>query len=287
MSVQAAGKPGDAELVFGDFRNRVPERIRERLFVATKWCIFKPLDRTLSTDRVLSAVQERHRRLGGRAELLQFHWHDYQAKEYLPILAELVGMTESHPHLVSAIGLCNFDAVHTQQFSLIDSRPLVKMVPVCQKYGLKLLTYGSLCGGLLSHKWLDQQSSPEPYSERLPLSTSQRNYLDMINHWGSWTDFHSLLATISRAAAVHNVSIANVAIRWVLQHDAVGAVLVGNSLGSSSHCADNLAVFGWRLSDESMMTINALALGSAGERTDALFRKLGDCGSEYRPERQR
>ncbi len=99
------------------------------------------------------------------------------------ILEELVALTKSHPHLVSAIGLCNFDTEHTQeacdyliaktgnvgivsnqvqvrdmftffeafprltrelyQYSLIDSRPKIKMAAVCAKYGVKLLTYGS------------------------------------------------------------------------------------------------------------------------------------------------
>lgn len=87
----------------------------------------------------------------------------YASKEYLDILVELVKVTKTHPELVSTIGLCNFDAEHTEeackyvlektgevglvsnqvQFSLIDSRPLQKMSAVCGKYGVKLLTYGS------------------------------------------------------------------------------------------------------------------------------------------------
>lgn len=68
-------------------------------------------------------------------ELLQFHWYDvslamaakydqlkadvligqYTSKEYLDILTELVKATKTHPELVSAIGLCNFDAEHTEE----------------------------------------------------------------------------------------------------------------------------------------------------------------------------
>lgn len=87
----------------------------------------------------------------------------YASKEYLEILLELVKLTKTQPELVSAIGLCNFDTEHTLeicqymlertgevgivsnqvQFSLLDSRPLQKMSAVCDKYGIKLLTYGS------------------------------------------------------------------------------------------------------------------------------------------------
>lgn len=39
-------------------------------------------------------------------------FHD---KDYLDILLHLVNATKSHPHLVSAVGLCNFDAQHTDE----------------------------------------------------------------------------------------------------------------------------------------------------------------------------
>lgn len=39
----------------------------------------------------------------------------YSSKEYLDVLVELVEATKTHPELVSAIGLCNFDAEHTEE----------------------------------------------------------------------------------------------------------------------------------------------------------------------------
>lgn len=69
----------------------------------------------MTYDWVLNAVKERSRRLSGRVELLQFHWHDYGAKDYLEILRLLVKITEVHPELVSAIGLCNFDSEHVEE----------------------------------------------------------------------------------------------------------------------------------------------------------------------------
>ncbi|KAI0168996.1 NADP-dependent oxidoreductase domain-containing protein [Hypoxylon sp. FL1284] len=154
---------GDAELIYGEFRNRLAPEVRSTVYAATKWCIFSPISAPVTTEFVLSGVRERCRRLGGRVELLQFHWYDYEAKEYLDILVELVRITASHPELVASIGLCNFDSEHVAeaseyliaktgsvgivsnqvQFSLVDARPLQKMVHSCEKYGLKLLTYGS------------------------------------------------------------------------------------------------------------------------------------------------
>ncbi|KAF3764080.1 oxidoreductase [Cryphonectria parasitica EP155] len=292
---------GDAELVYGDFRNKLATEIQSQVFAATKWCVFTPLKSPPTTEWVLNAVRERCRRLGGRVELLQFHWYDYTHKEYLDILVELVGITKSHPELVSAIGLCNFDSEYTQeaceyllsktgsvgivsnqvQFSLFDSRPLQKMCAVCERYNLKLLTYGSFCGGFLSQKWLGQPV-PNIYSEATPLTPSQRKYFDMINNWGAWVDFQNLLSVLSSVAEKYNVSLTNVATRWVLDQPSVGAVIVGTRLGVSFHGDENLAVFGFKLSETDLAVINHVALGENGQRSLALFEKLGDCGHEYR-----
>ncbi|KAI3401757.1 hypothetical protein diail_9421, partial [Diaporthe ilicicola] len=243
---------GDAELIYGDFRHSLPAGMRDAVHAATKWCVFGPIGQPVTTSYVLQAVRERSRRLSGRVELLQFHWHDYSSKEYLDILVELVSITQSHPELVSAIGLCNFDAQHTEeaceyllektgavqglvsnqvQFSLVDSRPLQEMCSVCEKYGIKLLTYGSLCGGFISSKWLGQ-ATPELYSETTPLTPSQRKYFDMVQTWGSWAEFQALLETLSSVAKKHGdeVSLTNIASRWVLQQPAVGAVIVLDSV---------------------------------------------------------
>ena len=42
------------------------------------------------------------------------------------------------------------------QFSLLDRRPLNGMVQYCQKKGIKLLTYGSVAGGLLSDRYVEE-----------------------------------------------------------------------------------------------------------------------------------
>ncbi|KAM5471138.1 hypothetical protein MauCBS54593_003477 [Microsporum audouinii] len=301
IAADMADHYGDAELVYGDFRNRLPEGVKDKVYAATKWCVFKPIGTAVTAEYVLSAVKERCRRLGGRVDLLQFHWYDYEAKEYLDILHHLVCITYSHPELVSSIGLCNFDVEHTEevckylldktgqvgvvsnqvQFSLIDTRPLRGMTQTCEKYGLKLLTYGSLCGGLLTSKW-HGQPLPDIYSPTNPLNPSQRKYLDMIHRWGTWTEFQALMGELSLLAAKYKVDIADVASSWVLQQPTVGAILVGTRLGLSDRCADSLKVSGWALSEAEVMAIDIHARGREGQKTDAVFATIGDCGQEYR-----
>lgn len=106
----------------------------------------------------------------------------------------------------------------------------------------------------------------------------------MLQTWGTWSEFQTLLETLSAIAKKHGpeFSLTNVATRWVLQQSAVGAVIVGTRLGVSSHAEDNLNVFKFQLDEADMIAVNSVALGEAGVKVKAVFDKLGDCGNEYR-----
>lgn len=108
----------------------------------------------------------------------------------------------------------------------------------------------------------------------------------MLQNWGTWSEFQALLETLSSIAKKHGpeISLTNVATRWVLQQSAVGAVIVGTRLGVSGHASDNLNVFKFQLDEGDMAVINKVALGDAPGwgKTKAVFDKLGDCGNEYR-----
>ncbi|PPQ97320.1 hypothetical protein CVT26_006638 [Gymnopilus dilepis] len=279
---------GSAEIIFGQFRQAFSNR--EQIVGATKWCVFKQV--TPTRDLVRAAVQERLERLGvERVDLLQFHWQDYSDDGYITALNYMMDLKSEG--LISAIGLCNFDAIRTDeictvlgpgvivsnqvQFSVIDTRPLHGMADVCSKHGIKLLTYGTLCGGFLSDKWLGC-SEPDPYSGH--LTPSQRKYLDMIvKAWGSWELFQSLLLVLRKIGDRHRRSIANVATRWVLDHSFVGAVIIGARLGISEHPDENGKVFGFRLSNEDRLSIEAILDRSRGR---TIISTIGDCGAEYR-----
>ena len=50
----------------------------------------------------------------------------------------------------------------------------------------------------------------------------------IIKAWGDWTLFQLLLTTLREIGDRHGgVSIANVSVKWVLEHDFVGAVIIG------------------------------------------------------------
>lgn len=49
----------------------------------------------------------------------------------------------------------------------------------------------------------------------------------IVQAWGTWELFQSLLQVLRQIGDRHGRSISNVAVRWVLDHPFVGAVLVG------------------------------------------------------------
>ncbi|KAF5358766.1 hypothetical protein D9758_008572 [Tetrapyrgos nigripes] len=269
-------------------RNSASERI---IVGATKWCVFQPVEPTRAV--VEAAIQDRIERMqSDHVDLLQFHWQDYSNKGYMNALEILHDLqTEG---LITAIGLCNFDAIRTDeictqlgpgvivsnqvQFSLIDTRPLHGMSDVCERHDLKLLTYGTLCGGFLTDRWLGR-SVPDLYSGK--LTPSQRKYLDMIlKAWGTWELFQSLLGVLRVIGDRHGgLSIANISTRWVLDHPFVGAVIVGTRLGISEHLDENYKVYGFNLTEEDNAEIEAVLIRSNGRR---IITTIGDCGAEYR-----
>jgi enamine deaminase RidA (YjgF/YER057c/UK114 family) len=133
---------------------------------------------------------------------------------------------------------------------------------------VRVLAYGTLCGGFLSERWLGQE---EPRSLG---DWSRMKYKRFIDAAGGWSVLQGILAAAVAVARKHGVSIANVASRWVLEHPAVAGVIIGARLGESEHRADNLRLFSFALDAEDRAR---LAAATAAARPIP-----GDCGDEYR-----
>ena len=82
---------------------------------------------------------------------------------------------------------------------------------------------------------------------------------------------------LEKIAYKHGVSIANVAVRYVLEQPQVAGVIVGARLGISEHLDENARVFDFNLDAEDYDKIEAIAAESRD-----LFKFIGDCGDEYR-----
>ncbi len=278
---------GPAEDFIGEFRRQLAATrgtaALTTLQALTKWVPRPgPMTRPIVENNVAISL----RRMGvDTLDLLQFHWWDYEDSAYLDALTHLAHLRDAGK--VKHLALTNFDTAHVQtitehgirivsnqvQYSLIDLRPEVRMVPFCQEHNISLLTYGTLCGGLLSDTYLGQ---PEPRSATLNTA-SLRKYKQMIDAWGGWELFQELLRVLRQIADKHGVRIANVAVRSILDRPTVAGVIVEVRLGVADHHTDNARVFDFSLTPEDHEHIHAVLVKSRD-----LYHLIGDCGDEYR-----
>lgn len=99
----------------------------------------------------------------------------------------------------------------------------------------------------------------------------------MVDVWGGWALFQELLGVLKPIADKHQVSIANVGVRYILNRPTVAGVIVGTRLGVAQHIADNARVFGFALDAEDRASIDRVLTKSRD-----LMKLIGDCGDEYR-----
>jgi aryl-alcohol dehydrogenase-like predicted oxidoreductase len=278
---------GPAEDFIGEFRRQViktrGEQALAQIQAFTKWV---PRPGKMTKKLVEENINISLKRMDvGSLDLMQFHWWEYRDTNYLDALKYMAELqTEGK---IKHLALTNFDTEHLKiivdagikivsnqvQFSVVDRRPLVNMVRFCQDHDIKLFTYGSLCGGLLSEKYLGKS---EPRGSEL-ATVSLRKYKNMVDAWGNWQLFQELLSTLKQIAQAHNVSISNVATRYILDQPSVGGVIIGARLGISEHIEDNGKIFSFTLDTQESDRINSICSQSRD-----LYQLIGDCGDEYR-----
>jgi len=278
---------GPAEEIYGEFRRRLRERRGEEALggvqAMTKWC---PSSGEMTREVVESAVGVSLQRMDvSRLDVLQFHWWDYDDPRYLDALGHMADLQQEGR--IGHLALTNFDSVHLAriaeagirvisnqvQYSLVDRRPAQEQLAVCREHDIRFLTYGTLCGGLISEQYLDTDEPPPATLE----TNSKKKYKRMIDAWGGWDLFQRLLRGLADVAAKHGVGMANVATRAILDQERVAGVIVGCRLGLSEHRTDNARVFDLSL-DESDWAV----LDEAVDGHQDLMSSIGDCGDEYR-----
>jgi len=278
---------GPAEDFIGGFRNRLLtlRGIKEldNIQSFTKWV---PQPNRITQSRVQSSIESSLSRMHvSSLDLLQFHWWDYNNPYYMDALKYLSDLKDTGS--IRHLALTNFDTEHLQmiidsdiqiasnqiQFSIIDRRPEVKMISFCKEHNISLLAYGSICGGLLSERYVGRK---EPSAIELD-TLSLRKYKRMIDTWGGWNLFQNLLLTLNDVAKKHNVSITNVATNYILAKPTVAGVIIGVRLGIVDHLGENANVFTFNLDDSDRDSIDAIC-----EKSNDLFEVIGDCGDEYR-----
>ena len=168
---------------------------------------------------------------------------------------------------------------NTVPFSLIDIRPIIEMVDWCRERDVGLVASSPLAGGFFSEKYL---GLPEP-SKKACATPSLLRFAAVIRLWGGWSLFQELLYALKLVSERHEVQIPHIALKWLLEHPTLAAVVVGSRLVTANEIerlVGNSRTFDFQLEEEDLAILNRVA-----KQGNDLFRILGDSGNEFVPKR--
>lgn len=159
-------------------------------------------------------------------------------------------------------------------YSLLDRRPAAEMAAWCARHGVALIAHSSVGGGFLSERYM---GVPEP-TRRACGTPALASFQATIRTWGGWSLFQELLFALKTIANKYRVSVANVALRWVLEQK-VAAVIVGARLAlgpETNHYTENENVFRFELDDD-----DRKAIEDVSSRANDLYQILGENGVDF------
>ena len=262
------------EAMIGDFRERHPS-LAPLVQVHTKFVPDYEKLGNVKRDYVESIIDRSIRRLKvERLDVVQYYWWDPDGKPGFVdtglILRDLQAAGK-----IARIGVSNFNtrqlkmlvdagipiATNQPQYSPVDRRPESQMIPYCQEQGIVQLCYGTLSGGFFSADWLGKPEPFEPLANR-----SLTKYKLIIEDFGGWGLFQELLQAMKYIGDKHGVTVALVALRWILDQPNVGAAIVGAT--SARHVDENLKVFSFALDDDDVAAIDAVLSRRQGPEGD-------------------
>jgi aryl-alcohol dehydrogenase-like predicted oxidoreductase len=246
---------------------------------------------TITKDHVEKIIDRSLRRLGKeRLDMVQFSWWSYDVPRYVETAHWLQEIQQAGK--INLLSGTNFNTHATEQmlnagiplttlqiqYSLLDHRPENSLARLCAENNIHFLCYGTVAGGFLSEKWFGLTEPTPPFENR-----SLIKYNLMIDEFGGWELFQSLLAVLKGIATKHNVSITNIASRYILDRSQVAAVIIGAK--TSAHLEENLQLFKFKLDQTDNIQIEKVIKqrkGPAGDVFDIERIKEGSHGSIMR-----
>jgi aryl-alcohol dehydrogenase-like predicted oxidoreductase len=242
-------------------REQLPRELSRRIKVHTRFTA--PIRGTGPTVRdVTESVERSLSRIGiERLDLVQLQWWNLDIPGLVDVGMVLTDLQQQGK--IGLIGVCNLGSgnlstlldagvpVATNQvhFSLIDRRAENKVATFCHARGIGLMTFAPLAGGFLSGAW---QGVSDPVGTDTLFS---REFRALIDADGGWKKFQRLLAVLDTIATRHDMSIAQVAQRWVKQYGPGQAILFGAS--TAKQLSETLAVLDTPLTDLDLAEIEA------------------------------
>lgn len=217
-------------------------------------------------------------------DMVQFHWWDYEVPGCLETAGDLMRLQEKGK--IRNISVTNFDTVHLAQlvesgipvvtsqtqYSVFDRRPEKGYLDYCKAHNIPILCYGTLSGGFLSERWIGKKMVESE-------TRSQVKYLQVIEDSLGWDGYQELLLILKEIADKYGVGISNVATKYILSQEGVGAAIVG--VRNSKHVKSNAQIFEFQPTQEEIERIRKY-LSQFGTVDGEPFTQERTIGSKYR-----
>jgi aryl-alcohol dehydrogenase-like predicted oxidoreductase len=240
---------------------------REGLEIFTK--VFWPTgpgknDRGLSRKHIMESCNASLKRLGtDYIDLYQAHRFDYftPLEETLSAFNDLVrqgkvlyvGVSEWNAEQITrAVEMCDalgFDRPisNQPQYSALWRVIEPEVIPASVEYGLGQIVWSPIAQGVLTGKYVPGQQPPADSRAADP------NGGGFVNRWLQ-DDLLTAVQNLKPIAADCGLSMAQLAVAWVLQNPAISAAIIGAS--RPEQVVENVAAAGVKLSDDVMAAID-------------------------------
>ncbi len=262
---------GTSEMVLGEWLKDKP---RDEMVIATKVRFpmgDDPNNVGLTRKHILQSIEDSLNRLGlDYIDLYQVHMWDSATplEETLRTLDTLVQSGK-----VRYIGASNFTAWQLQKaidmsryngwesfvtlqplYNLLDRELEWELLPLAQNEGLGTLIWSPLRGGWLSGKYTRDMQAP-PSGTRVKKATEQgwSETWDVYANERTW----QILDVLEAIADDLDRSVAQVALRWMMQRPGVTTPIIG--VRKLSHLEDNLGATEFELSEAQMTQLNEVS----------------------------
>jgi len=258
---------GEAERVLGEALRAYP---RDRCLIATK--LFFPVgdepDRGLSAAQIEKQLHRSLERLGVDCiDLFQCHRYDKETpvEETLTALDQAVragkvraiGFSEWTAEQIDAAaaiagagGLTTFTSSQPQ-YSMLWRKPEAKVFPVCARHGIGNLAFSPLAHGVLTGKYAPGQ--PPPAGSRA-ASAEMNAFMETAGRHYRSDYLLEAVAQLKPIAAELGLTMAQMALAWVLRRPEVASAIIGAS--RPEQVEDNVKAVGAQLPAEVLERID-------------------------------
>jgi aryl-alcohol dehydrogenase-like predicted oxidoreductase len=223
-------------------------------------------DHGLSRKHIMESINGSLARLGtDYVDLYQAHRYDDETplEETMEAFADVVrqgkalyvGVSEWRAEQIRAA----HELARELKISLVSNQPQysllwrvieAEVVPTCEELGIGQIVWSPIAQGVLTGKYLPGQAPPQG-----SRATDEKGGADMISRWMQ-DDVLERVQRLKPIAEGAGLSMAQLAVAWVLQNDNVSAAIIGAS--RPEQVTDNVLAAGVRLDEATLQAIDAV-----------------------------